>query len=817
MKPNEWFYLQRAFPNSHYDPTAYHEAQARARQLRVFTKPGVAGRWEPSGPVNVGGRITSLAVPKSSRSTIYIGSAAGGVFKTMDDGASWEAIFDDQPSLTIGDLAVDPRDTNIVYVGTGEANGMRVSFPGAGVFKSTDGGERWRPLGLEKTYAIGRVAIDPHNSSRIFVAATGNPFHPDQQRGLFRSTDGGASWQRVLFGNDTTGGIDVAIDPVTPNVVYAALWQRWGDAMTSSYGGSGSGLFKSTDGGTTWRELRGGLPDSRRGRIGIAIAPSEPSIIYAIYSDSSGYFQGLFRSDDAGTTWPQLFDGPLNTDFWNWYGWWFGQIRVHPTDPEKIFAFGIPMASSTDGGENWSMEFDAFHADQHALFIDPADPDRMILGNDGGLYISDNSGASWRHMENLPISQFYTCEIDYREPHRLYGGTQDNGTLRTMSGAIDDWRRILGGDGFYVLVDPTDNRYVYAESQHGGHHRSTDGGATMFMMTTGASGERFNWSTPMVLDPSNPRVIYTASDKIYRSSNRGVGWNAISDDLTKGGVGIGNPYYGTVTTIAVAPTDSRVIYAGTDDGNVWVTQDGGTQWTLVSSNLPHRWVTRVAVDPKDPRTAYVTYSGYRSPGGGAFSHIFRTTNAGAGWTDIGGNLPDAPVNDLIIDPENPSLLYAGTDVGVFYTTNPEQGWLIVGDGLPQVAVMDLVLHKPTDRLVAATYGRSMYSIDVGAILGTPDDGSNDMAMTIKVHPDPFVTTTTINIDLASRQKEGRIEIFDLSGRHVRTLFSGTIARGENRYIWDGRDDRGRMLPAGVYYCRASAGAEGVTARVGLVK
>jgi photosystem II stability/assembly factor-like uncharacterized protein len=410
------------------------------------------------------------------------------------------------------------------------------------------------------------------------------------------------------------------------------------------------------------------------------------------------------------------------------------------------------------------------HVDQHDLVAHWQNSNHLVLGNDGGVYISNNGGSSWSFCDNMPITQFYTCEVDEQHPERFYGGTQDNGTNRTMTGGEDDWQSIYWGDGFYVLVDPSDNNYVYAEYQYGNFARSTNGGSSFNTAMTGISAsDRKNWNTPFIIDPTNPQVLYFGANRLYKSTNRATSWTAISPDLTEGGGGV-NVTWGTITSIAAAPSNSQWVYAGTDDGNVWRTSNGGANWTKISEDLPVRWVTRVAVDPYDEQVVYVTLSGFRYDS--YLPHIFRSTDGGSLWQDIAGDLMDAPVNDLIVDPLVDSTLYIGTDFGVFVSWNLGQNWQLLGDNLPNVPVVDLRLHVPTHALVAATYGRSMYSFDLGQLVGVrEDDHFQDGSLTISPNP----ATDLIRIQTPPGFEAKYYEIIGMNGASILSGNAGLSA------------------------------------------
>ncbi len=715
--PSDWFFMQRAYPSGKIPLHKYYEAIEKKDQMMRLDKTAGSLTWELRGPTNVGGRISDVEMSPTNLDTMYAGAATGGVFKSVNGGASWQPVFDQSPSLSIGDIALDPANPNIVYVGTGEVNcgGGSMTYGGDGIYKSTDAGATWSQIGLQATQYISRIVVDPSNSQRIFVGAMGRLFDTNPERGLYLSTDGGLTWNKKLFISDSTGCIDVAINPQQPSIVYAAMWERTRRPDRELYGGSTSGLYRSTDGGETWTQLTNGIPHNSNtvGRIGIAISKSSPNIIYAVYADDVGYFAGLFKSTNGGDSWTRTNDGALGYNYVS-YGWWFGNIRVDPSNPNIVYQLGLDVYKTTNGGNSWFDVSGIMHVDHHGMYIHPQNPNFLIEGNDGGIYKSTNGGSSWTYITQIPITQFYDIDVDYQYPQRLYGGAQDNGTSRTLTGNLNDWEFINGGDGFYVLVDPVNNNYIYSEYQYGSLSRSTDGGNTFIYAMNGISGsDRFNWNSPVALDPSNPATLYFGSQRIYKSTNHAASWTAISPDLSNG-TPTGNLVYGTVTTIAAAPSDPNVIYAGTDDANVWVTLDGGSNWTKISDELPNFWVTRVAVDPYDAMTAYVTISGYRNDE--YLPHVFRTFDAGNSWTDISSNLPDAPVNDFIVDPFATGVFFAATDVGVFYTTDFGMGWYYLGNPLPNVPITDLVFHSPTKTLIAGSFGRSMYSIDVSSII-----------------------------------------------------------------------------------------------------
>ncbi|MDZ7292767.1 MAG: T9SS type A sorting domain-containing protein [candidate division KSB1 bacterium] len=814
--PTEWAWLQRTFPYFTADRTAHVEALQQAQHMQRLAKSLTPqAKWNFAGPTNIGGRVSALAINPKNPEIVYAGAATGGVFKSVDRGATWKPIFDEQAVLPIGDIVIDPQNPEVLYVGTGEANGGHNNFPGAGVFKSTDAGASWQLVGLENTTSIGRIVVDPVNSNRVYVAAIGSYFGSDPERGVYRSTDAGKSWKKVLSVNDSTGAIDLIINPQNPSTLFAAVWERVRRHNRSHLTGESSGIYRTDDGGNTWQRLgtTNGLPGPSPtiGRIGLAICAKQPENLYALYTINSTY-GALYRSKDGGRSWTRTDPNNALQSGFGTFSWYFGNVRVHPDDPEQVFVLDVSFMASFDGGRTWPIKYGYgggpidLHVDHHALVFDPADSKRLIVGNDGGINISHNSGYQWIKVEALPVTQFYHITIDPSNPQRLYGGTQDNGTIRTLSGALNDWEGIYGGDGFYVLVDPGNPNIIYAEYQWGGLGKSTDGGRSFHNALTGIDpNEPTNWSTPVVMDPSNSNVLYYGSNRVYRTVDGANSWQPISDNLTD--ARSSRPLLGTVTTIAVAPSNPAVIYAGTDDSHVWVTADSGATWREISAALPYRWVTRVAVDHTDARIAYVTFSGlkWNSPQ----PHVFRTTDMGTTWEDISSNLPDAPVNTIVIDPRYPNLLYVGTDVGAFYSRDYGKHWLPLGEGMPIVSVYDLAIHHGQRRLAAGTHGRSMYTFDLSLITNAEEPVSENIRFPVSPalaqnHPNPFNPSTTIEFVLPVSAQVS-LKIYNAAGQQICSLVNETLAAGRHRLLWDGRDGDGKQVASGTYIYRLQVG------------
>jgi photosystem II stability/assembly factor-like uncharacterized protein len=719
--PAEWMWLQRANANGSIPATAYQEAVAQAQRLSgdtVRNSPSLSGMpWRLLGPSNIGGRLIDLVMDPNTPGTIYVAAGTGGVWKSTDGGVTLNSAWANELPQSMGALAIAPDGT--LYAGTGEPDhGGGGSYYGTGVYRSTDGGATWVSVGLKNTGAIGRIRIDPANPRRVFVAAQGRLFDTGGDRGVYLSEDAGATWRKVLDGlNSSTGAIDLSINPTKPNLVLAALWDKLRFPDGREYGGPGSGAYLSSDGGLTWTRIGAPLPDAATdpGRTGVAWAPSDPDRGYIITNDRIGNLTGFFVSNDAGTTWTRPMTGEPALDAADGgFAWWFGRLWVDPGDANHLFSAGVPMMESRDGGVTW-VTGRGIHADQHALAWDPHSPGRVYAGNDGGLYRSDENGnviGLWTKARVESYMQFYAMDVSAQDVTRVSGGTQDNGSLRSWGGT--DWNLYRGGDGMMNRINPVDFNNVYACSQNGGCGRSDNGGDTMTNIRPRFGGTRFNWVSPLEIAAGSPDTVYFGSNLLNRSDDRGVTWRVVSPDLTGGPTPRNTTSYGTITTIGIAPTDKEIVYVGTDDGRLWLTKDGGANWTrMTDPDLPERWVTRVTVDPENSDIAWVTYSGFRSESE-TQPHVLMTANGGQSWEDISGNLPQAPVNDVIRHPRNKSWLYIGTDMGVFFTPNLGRTWLKVGRSFPLVPVTDIHYHVATNTLFAATFGRGIFSVRVAA-------------------------------------------------------------------------------------------------------
>ncbi|MCF6306564.1 MAG: T9SS type A sorting domain-containing protein [Flavobacteriaceae bacterium] len=755
--PHDFMFMQRAYPTGEIKTDAYSKAiQWKKQQTNRNSNAAVI--WEFAGPLNIGGRITDLEIPIDQAQTYYVGAASGGIFKTTDAGANWIPIFDDQEMLSIGDMEISKNNTDLIWVGTGEVNagGGSLAYDGNGMYKSADGGLTWEAKGLPASGSISKVLIDPNDDTTIFAGAMGPLFKKDNNRGVYRSTNDGADWEQVLFVSDSTGIIDMAIHPNNGNIVYAASWERIRRPNNRQYGGETSRIYRSQNGGDSWTELTNGLPSNAndKGRISIDISQSNPDVLYAFYSDKIGNVEGTFKTTNGGDSWTQVNSVNNGTS----YHWWFGGIFVDPTDENVIYNSSFIMEKSSDGGQTWNTTFPGVHVDQQAMAFNASVLGEVLIGNDGGLYKSSNNGNTSTKINDLPITQFYRFYVDAQNSDKVYGGAQDNNTIRTQTGGLSDWQAIYGGDGFQPLVDPTNTNVIYAMYQRGNLGKSTNNGASFSGATSGiSSGDTFNWDTALCFDPNDSQTLFYGTQRVYKTTNAAGNWSSISPDLSNG-PHTGNLAFGTVTTINVSPLNSDVIYAGTDDGNVWVTQNGGGNWTKISATLPNLWTTKVLASRDDPATVYITFSGYRY--GEDNGHIFKSTDFGATWNDISSNLPDIPIND--IEKDQYGNLFLGTDVGVLASLDEGVTWQPLGENMPSVVVTDLFIHENSEYLYVGTYGRSSYKLNIANDVLRMN--SNIFETEIKLYPNP--ASNFINIVFENPSEGVSVIIYDQLGRIV---------------------------------------------------
>ncbi|MCW2902748.1 MAG: glycosyl hydrolase repeat-containing protein [Streptosporangiaceae bacterium] len=708
--PGEAMLAQRIAGDSVVDAHSYERARDRLRQLatRYAGRAEISGvAWRSEGPTTIGGRLEDIASDGSG--TLWVAAAGGGVWRSRDGGKTFQRSWPDSLTQAVGALTRGPD--GVLWAGTGETGpgGGSTTFAGTGLYKSADGGKTWSRSGLADSRRIAEILVDPGNANRLYVAVSGDLFKPGGTRGVYRSEDAGRTWSRVLAGaTPTTGAADIAIDPKNPRNLYATLWDHQRRPDLRQYAGIGSRAYKSTDGGGTWRELAGGLPapTADTGRLAIALAPSDPSRLYLMRIHRLGNFDGLWTSADAGASWTRLPDNPVLSSSQSSYGWWFGRMWVSPADPKDLWAAGVPLLRSRDGGQTWGYGAADIHADQHAMLWENGRPGRMYVANDGGFYRTNDDGGSWTKATSEPYTQYFTVDVGEQDPGRLVGGAQDNGCSRSY-GAPEGWNVFDCGDGLETLINPVNQNIVYSCSQYGYCSRSTDGGETSRGFIRATTSTRRNWKAPLEFDPGNPQIMYYAGNILNRSADGGVTWKPISPDLTEGEGPDPQYSFGTLTSVAPAKSDPNRIYIGADDGTVAVTRDGGAHWTKINAGLPDRWVTRLRVDPANADVVYITLSGFRS--GSDAANVFRSTDGGTTWKNISGTLPNAPVNDIV---QAGHSLYVASDVGVFYSPTGGSLWLPM-PGLPETAMTELRVHQPSRRLYVSSFGRGIYSTRIG--------------------------------------------------------------------------------------------------------
>ena len=816
--PCDLFYAQRANPDGTL-PMAKWEA---ARQQVVFERSLALGTsagpyaWQPVGPYNIGGRVTAIAVAPDG--TLYLGAANGGVWKSVNGGVNWTSLTDAQSFVSVGALAIDPGNANTIYCGTGESNASADSYDGDGLWRSSDGGSTWAHLGLDDSGRIGAVVVDPANSSHLLVAAQGHLFSTGPDRGLYQTFDGGASWSQVLYVNDSTGVSDIVMNPVHPDTVYAATWTLIRRNTYRRASGPGTGIWRSIDRGTTWTRLVNGLPTPTDsvGRIALAVAPSRPSTVYAQIGTgvNQGYVGfGFYRSQDGGDSWVRRDLGSTFTNAFGGFCWYFGAMGVDPQNADLVYAMGVTLLRSPDGGASWGSANGSLHPDQHAIWIDPANSNHIYEGNDGGFWWTTD-GGTWTATADLPISQFYDGAVDATNAANVYGGTQDNYTLKTSSGP-SSWFPILGGDGFHVLVDPVNPSVVLMEYQNccsnSGFQRSQTGGASYASTSGWNSTDRFGWDTPIAMNPRNHNLLIAGSQYVYRSTNNGISWSKpSSQNLSTNPVS--QLVYGCCTTLAISNADTNVYYAGTDDAKVWRSSNRGASWTDISAGLPGRWVTRVVPDPADPQVVYVTESGFSSDVQSAL--VYRSANQGASWTNISANLPNFPANALVVDPANTQVLYLGTDFGAWYSPNAGAGWTELAAGsMPYQPIFDLVLRASSRQLFAFTHGRSAWKLDLSTVPTAAPLAALPARFELSAPwPNPARGDVRLSLE-TTRAGRAEVAIYDVVGRRVSTLLEGAIGVGRHDLTWDRRGVGGRRAASGVYFVRAEAGGERRTRRV----
>lgn len=881
-------------------------------------------QWRSLGPTFMGGRISSIKGVPGKNSLIYVAAGSGSLWKTENNGTTWKPIFDHESAFSIGDIAVAGSNPDVVWIGSGEELMARSSFAGTGVFKSIDAGRTWQNMGLNDTQHIGRIIIDYENPDIVYVAAIGHNYSFNEERGLFKTSDGGKTWKKVLFISDKVGCVDVVMDPSDSRILYAATWERDRKPWINVQSGEGSGIYKTADSGVTWKKLTNGLPIGKSvGRIGLAVCASNPETIYALLDnhaprpehtknedeasvltiDKLGKLKKdeflsldkkklddflksmgvpseytaeailskagkgevtaasladylldawpdrkqfidvtggeVYRSRDKGETWTKMNESHLES-FLNNYGYAFCDIRVSPDNENEIYILGVRLLRSINGGKTFAqIDNKGVHADHHELWIDPGNPDRLLNGNDGGLNYSYDRGETWQRIDNLPVGEFYTISVDLKAPYNIYGGLQDTGVVYgpgteiLEQGVEDPWRRISGGDGMFVFVDPADSDTVYYGLQFGRLFRKKVCGTDSIEITPkskiGEPALRYNWTTPFIISQHNPWILYYGTNRLFKSLNKGEKWFCISPDLSTnpGPEKQGDIPYGTITTISESALKPGLIYIGTDDGNVQRTQNDGVTWTDIGKDLPKKWISRVVASQYDERIVFVSMTGYREDDFNKY--LYMSTDFGETWEPIAGTLPAEPINVIREDPKNNNILYVGTDLGAYVSLDRGENWHSLGHSLPTAAVHDLIVHPKENELIIGTHGRSVYKLDAEYIqqYANIDGNREDHLFRIKPATLPIsrgykgewaqerLREAFLYYYLRSPAENAQITIRDSSGKHIKNLI-GTHEKGMNVSIWDltfegGREvgksfaSSGKYVEPGTYKVEISAG------------
>lgn len=772
LYPSEDFFLMKQFPATKFAIGAYDKALASVMKFIHSPSNRSGGQWQVEGPGNIGARANTIAVDPKDSKNILVGYSEGGIYRTQDGGQNWSPVFDGQSRLSIGDIVFDPQNSSTIYAGTGDPNISGYPFIGDGMYKSIDGGTSWQNIGLRETRVISQIRVSEQNSQVIYVGAMGIPFEKSNHKGVYKSVNGGQSWQQVLFINDSTGVIDLAIHPFNHNIIYAAGWNRLRNNHKSVVSGPDAKIFKSENGGQTWSILENGLPMDESSRIGIDISKTNPNILYACYTDAiSLELKGVYKSIDGGDSWTSLNMSDHKDEIYGGFGWYFGKIRINPNDANDVFLLGVEMIRSKDGGASWANAVPPWwtyevHADKHDLIFNE---DKMYLTTDGGAYSAGINDEVWQKIENNPTTQFYRVAYNPHKPDYYYGGAQDNGTTGGNASIINAWDRIFGGDGFQAIFHPLDSNIVYLETQNGALVVTNDGGLNFNNAINGISNsEPRNWDMPVIMSVQNPNVLYTGTDKIYKNeSGSQPNWVPISPVLTDPL----SPFLRhNISTLHSSPLDENLIATGTSDGLVWASEDCGSTWKNLSFNLPHKYVSSVYFSSKYAKTLYVSFTGYKDNDNTPY--IFKSNDLGASWTPIQGNLPFIAINNILALEQKKSdkdILFVATDAGVFFTKDHVE-WDRLGDNMPLITVYDIDYNPSKNQLVAGTFGRSIQTFDLKQI-NYPDVVDTENVWTDQL----FDIQNTLISDHApliiTKRNSAFVQLYliDISGKMVKNI------------------------------------------------
>ena len=716
-RPTDHLYWQRAYPGVEFDVAAWR-SQLEFLNLEYKRNKDArsTGEWVTQGPGNAGARINTVAVSPIDPQIILLGYSAGGIYRTDNGGTSWTPVFDDQAWLAIGDIVFDPEDPQVVYAGTGDPNISGIPFIGNGLYRSGDAGETWQHIGLEQVGIISEIIIDHSDNDVIYAATMGVPYFRSEDRGLYKSIDGGISWRKILFLGTGTGVIDIAQHPNDPQTLLAAGWDRIRNYEESTSSGVGARVHKSIDGGESWTMLEGGLPNAEHSRIGVEISSSNPDRMYAVYVDTDHELEDVYTSDDGGDHWSALptKDGSgMGSRPFGGFGWYFGKIRLSPWDEHDLFLLGVRLWRWNSHLKQWSRvdQFtgDIVHPDKHDLVFESSDS--FLLATDGGLYRSTDEAKTWRDVEDIPTTQFYRVAYNPHNPYLFYGGAQDNGSLKGSRESMLNWTQYFSGDGFRTLFHPEDSLIFYVETQYGGLFVTTNGGQSFEGATKGIDGTDFiNWDAPVIMSQFDPDVLYYGTDRVYRStSGTKEEFKPISGALTDEPILLDAT--SNLTVLLESPYNSKTLLAGSGDGNLYLTTDEGEQWEKIDAGLPDRYITSIRFSPTYDSTLFISHSGFKQ--GEKIPHIHRSDDLGTTWVSVDGNLPEIPINSVLVLPGNDDLvLFVGTDAGVYFTTDAGRFWFRLGNNMPIIPVFDLEYNPVQNLLIAGTHAKSIMTYDL---------------------------------------------------------------------------------------------------------
>jgi len=771
LKPEETFFLLRNYPDG---TSGYQKFQQTIREVgknyRLFiTNKSSAPLWKTQGPYNIGGRINSIAHHPGNANTIYVGNVTGGIFKTTDAGKSWAPVFDQNAYLSVGCLVIDPTDTNVVYAGTGDPNISGYPWIGNGIYRSKDAGTTWEHLGLDSVGIVSKICINPNHPEVIYAATMGIPFERNVNRGLYKSIDGGETWQKVLYLSNETGIIDLAMVSHSPDTLFAAGWTRIRNYSESLGSGPECKIYRTFNGGQTWDTLSTNLPAEEMSRIGLCLSSGDSTEVLAQFINPAGYeTRGIFRSKDYGDSWEQLDPNQSLNGILGGFGWYFAKIRVNPWNNNQIFVLGVDLYKSEDAGNSFFMTTPYWasyevHADKHDLVF--TDSSTILLSTDGGLYKSLDGGKTWNDIENIPNTQFYRVAVDPNHPGYYCGGAQDNGTSYGNINDSANWEHLFGGDGFQPLFVPGDTTLIYVETQNGslyyGKKQTGDDYFSFDYFYSNSEPNRTSWDMPVCMDPNQSSTIYCGTYRVYENtqSPNNNGWTPISDDLTDGT----ETTFHVITALSVSSLVNRMIMAGTSDGRVHLFRNN--QWTDISAGLPQRYVTCVRTSSNDSTHLFVSHSGYKD--NEYIPHVHYSSDLGETWSDISGNMPQLAVNSsFILNGYGDSVIFAATDGGVYHTINRGQFWERSGLGMPVLPVYDLAYDDTNHTLVAGTFARSIMTLKLDDIIKkyTKPNSITEQIADLQVYPNPFHDQVTI--DTRNILSPGNITITSLNGQVV---------------------------------------------------